>query len=199
MLRRRQIVQNFLAVLGICLVLFVPGRAAQIYADELAPDLEVFVRAGCPHCEAAKMFLDELRRERPELRIVIYDIAENPVARQRLTTLVADRGMAGVSVPTFLVGAEILVGFRSADTTGVEIRTKLDRHSQIDAVPSAPESIKTTWLGELHVADLGLPLFTIVIGLLDGFNVGALVHAFLVGQPRRSKEDAADCWNIRRR
>ena len=170
MLRRRQIVQNFLAILGICLVLFVPGRAAQIYADELAPDLEVFVRAGCPHCEAAKMFLDELRRERPELRIVIYDIAENPVARQRLTTLVADRGMAGVSVPTFLVGAEILVGFRSADTTGVEIRTKLDRHSQIDAVPSAPESIKTTWLGELHVADLGLPLFTIVIGLLDGFN-----------------------------
>lgn len=114
MLRRRQIVQNFLAILGICLVLFVPGRAAQIYADELAPDLEVFVRAGCPHCEAAKMFLDELRRERPELRIVIYDIAENPVARQRLTTLVADRGMAGVSVPTFLVGAEILVGFRSA-------------------------------------------------------------------------------------
>jgi hypothetical protein len=72
------------------------------------------------------MFLDELRHERPKLRIAVYDIAENPAARQRLASLVADRGMAGVSVPTFLIGAEILVGFRSADTTGAEIRTKLD-------------------------------------------------------------------------
>ena len=161
---------EFLATLGIFLALFALGSAVEIHADELTPDLEVFVRAGCPHCEAAKVFLDELRRERPELRIAVYDIAENPAARQRLATLVADRGMAGVGVPTFLIGTELLVGFHSSDTTGTEIRTKVGQHRQIDAVPPVPEGIKTIWLGELHVGDLGLPLFTIVIGLLDGFN-----------------------------
>ncbi|WHZ27775.1 MAG: hypothetical protein OJF51_002572 [Nitrospira sp.] len=161
---------EFLATLGIFLALFALGSAIEIHADELTPDLEVFVRAGCPHCEAAKVFLNELRRERPELRIAVYDIAENPAARQRLATLVADRGMAGVGVPTFLIGTELLVGFHSSDTTGTEIRTKVDQHRQIDAVPPVPERIKTIWLGELHVGDLGLPLFTIVIGLLDGFN-----------------------------
>ncbi|MBX3330788.1 MAG: NrdH-redoxin [Nitrospira sp.] len=120
------------------------------------------------------MFLHELRRERPELRIAIYDIAENPVARQRLATLAADRGMASVGVPTFILGTELIVGFQSSDTTGTEIRTKIDqRREAVTALPKA-ESIKTTWFGELRVGVLGLPLFTIAIGLLDGFNPCAM-------------------------
>jgi glutaredoxin len=134
------------------------------------PDLEVFVRAGCPHCEAAKEFLNELQRERPSLRITIHDVAENSAARQRLTTLVAERGMTSVGVPTFLIGTELIVGFRSADTTGAEIRTRLDPQAGTATPQQAVEGIQTRWFGELRVRDLGLPLFTIVIGLLDGFN-----------------------------
>lgn len=138
------------------------------------PDLEVFVRAGCPHCEAAKIFLDEFQRERPALQIAIYDIAENPTARQRLATLAAERGIANIGVPTFLIGTELIIGFLSADTTGAEIRARLDQRVQVDAAAPVAESIKTTWFGELRVRDLGLPLFTIVIGLLDGFNPCAM-------------------------
>lgn len=169
-----QAIREFLPALGIFLALFALGSAVEIHADEPAPDLEVFVRAGCPHCEAAKMFLDELRRERPELRIAIYDIVENPAARQRLATLVADRGMAGVGVPTFLIGTELLVGFHSSDTTGTEIRTKVDQRREAVATLPAAKHIKTTWFGELRVGDLGLPLFTIAMGLLDGFNPCAM-------------------------
>ncbi len=136
-------------------------------------DIEVFVRAGCPHCEAAKTFLDELRREQPSLRIVLYDIAEDPAARQRLATLAKDRGITTVGVPTFLIGKEIIVGFRSSDTTGAEIRAKLQQNVP-GAAHSTAESIETGWFGPLRVHDLGLPLFTIVIGLLDGFNPCAM-------------------------
>jgi glutaredoxin len=134
----------------------------------------VFVRAGCPHCEAAKIFLDELRRERPLLRIAIYDIAEDPAARQRLATLVAERGLSSVGVPTFLIGTELIVGFLSTDTTGVEIRARLDQNTQAATPPPAVESVQSKWFGELRVRELGLPLFTIVIGLLDGFNPCAM-------------------------
>jgi glutaredoxin len=145
------------------------------WAAESPSDLEVFVRAGCPHCEAAKLFLEELRRERPSLQIAVYDIAENSAARQRLQTLAADRGMTGIGVPTFLIGSELLVGFLSSETTGAEIRARLDRRFQRHAPYSAVgEGIRTRWFGEVRVRELGLPLFTIVIGLLDGFNPCAM-------------------------
>lgn len=138
------------------------------------PDLEVYVRAGCPHCEAAKEFLHELQRERPSLRIAIHDVSEDASARQRLAALVAERGMTGIGVPTFLIGTELIVGFRSADTTGAEIRARLDQLAPSTASHPATESIQTRWFGELRVRDLGLPLFTVVIGLLDGFNPCAM-------------------------
>jgi glutaredoxin len=165
-----QQVSRFVRTIGICLVLLIVGSGARVQADEPVPDLEVFVRAGCPHCEAAKVFLGELRREQPSLRIVVHDVAENSVARQRLATLAAERGIGNIGVPTFLIGAELIVGFLSAETTGTEILARLDRRAQGAVPPADVESIQTKWAGELRVRDLGLPLFTIVIGLLDGFN-----------------------------
>jgi glutaredoxin len=149
-----------------------PGTGALAIVP--SPDLEVFVRAGCPHCEAAKEFLTELQHERPSLRIAIYDVAQDVAARQRLATLTAERGMTSVGVPTFLIGTELIVGFLSRDTTGTQIRARLDRLSPITAPRPTPESIRTPWFGELTVSDLGLPLFTVVIGLLDGFNPCAM-------------------------
>ena len=78
--------------------------------------------------------------------------------------MAGERGLDNFGVPTFLIGTELIVGFLSADTTGVEIRARLDRLNQ-DATPHpAVEGIHTTWFGEL----------TIVIGLLDGFNPCAM-------------------------
>lgn len=145
-----------------------------ISADEPVSDLEVFVRTGCPHCEAAKVFLGELRRERPGLRIVIYDIAEDSAARRRLATLYADRGMTSIGVPTFLIGTELIAGFRSSVTTGAEIRARLDQLARGGGLPPFAQGIKTEWFGEFRVTDHGLALFTIAIGLLDGFNPCAM-------------------------
>jgi glutaredoxin len=132
----------------------------------------VFVRSGCPHCEAAKDFLDHLQREQPSLHIVFRDLAQDPTALQRLRALADARGMTTVGVPTFLIGEKLIVGFLSAETTGAEIRAHLD--TRAGQAADAPESIKTSWFGELRVSDLGLPLFTIIIGLLDGFNPCAM-------------------------
>jgi len=169
-----QYIWGFVRTIGICLVLLALGSGTLVQAGEPVQDLEVFVRAGCPHCEAAKIFLDVLRRERPSLRIAIYDVAENSAARQRLATLAGERGLDNFGVPTFLIGTELIVGFLSADTTGAEIRARLDRINQDTTPHPAIEGIQTTWFGELRVKDLGLPLFTIVIGLLDGFNPCAM-------------------------
>lgn len=156
--------------LGMFIFLLVLWSGAPVSASEPVVDLEIFVRSGCPHCEAAKVFLGELQRERPGLRIVIYDIVNDSAARQRLAALAAEEGITSIGVPTFVIGRDLIVGFRSADTTGVEIRTKLDQQAGTVTPHQAVEGIQTRWFGELRVRDFGLPLFTIVIGLLDGFN-----------------------------
>ena len=152
--------------------MILSGQGVQ--AGDPQPDLEVFVRAGCPHCEAAKRFLDELRRERPLLRIAVYDVAEDTAARQRLAMLAVEQGTASSGVPTFLIGTELIVGFFSADTTGAEIRARLARKSTGTTTHPAVGGIQIAWLGELRVNDLGLPFFTVAIGLLDGFNPCAM-------------------------
>lgn len=163
--------------LGLILYLFIllvlSGTTLQA-ASTTTPDIDVFVRAGCPHCEAAKIFLDEIRREQPSLHIALHDIAEDPAARQRLITLGQERGITTVGVPTFLIGTELIVGFQSSETTGAEIRAKLDQKALGATVNPSVESIETRWLGRLRVHDLGLPLFTVLIGLLDGFNPCAM-------------------------
>lgn len=167
---------KFVGTVATCLVvlLLVLGSRVSVSAEELIPDLEVFVRAGCPHCEAAKVFLGELQRERPDLRIAIHDIAEDSASRQRLATLFADRGMTSIGVPTFLIGPELIVGFHSSDTTGAEIRAKLGQPTLGGSAPVVAEGIKAAWFGELRAQNLGLPLFTVAIGLLDGFNPCAM-------------------------
>lgn len=160
------------------LVLFVlTGPAAggtDVQIHDAPPDIEVFVRAGCPHCEAAKVFLDNLRREQPQIRIKFYDIGEDPVARQRLAALAHDRGLSVIGVPTFLIGTDLIIGFRSDGTTGADIRAMLARNVPATASRPLVDGIETSWFGRLHVKDFGLPLFTIIIGLLDGFNPCAM-------------------------
>lgn len=174
MWRRAIRLLKFALLLGFCLLVSTHVTQAAVSAVESPVDLEVFVRTGCPHCEKAKIFLQQLQRERPSLRIVLYDIAEDQAARERLATLSAEHGMTSFGVPSFLIGGELLVGFRSSDTTGEEIRTRLDRLRSDRLESPHPEGIETDWFGELRVSNLGLPLFTIAVGLLDGFNPCAM-------------------------
>ena len=145
-----------------------------VQAEEPAPALEVFVRSGCPHCEAAQSFLAGIQKDHQGLQIAVYDIAEDSFARNRLLRLGTERGLTSLGVPAFLIGSELIIGFQSTDTTGREILARLGRPPDRPSRPTVVYSIQSRWLGELRVTDLGLPLFTITIGLLDGFNPCAM-------------------------
>ncbi len=186
-----------LAVAGLCLAVPLTDRSA--FASEPASseyDLEVFVREGCPHCAAAKIFLDELGRDRPGLRTVIYDVGTDRAALARLKDLASRHGMRTLGVPAFYLRGQLIIGYSGAETTGARIKAILDRPiGQIRERPPvgacrpegdvpcedqtgqdrlATDSIETRWFGRLSVRELGLPVFTLAIGLLDGFNPCAM-------------------------
>jgi glutaredoxin len=145
--------------------------AVSLAADASEPpvDIEVFTRAGCPHCAEAERFLAVLARERPEMRIVVRDVVADRAALDRLRALATARGRIALGVPTFVVGGELVVGFSGFDTTGREIRRLLGQPAS-----SETAGVEVPLLGRVTAREWGLPAFTIVLGLLDGFNPCAM-------------------------
>jgi len=167
---------------GICvLILLCFGCAGTASAATVAPpaEVEVFVRPGCPYCDEAKRFLTDLHRRRPELHVRIRDVSQDAEALQELSELAHRSGIRPVGVPAFYLRGELIIGFLSAETTGKVIESLLDRSpaaSERDLInrASAPETVEVPFLGRISARGLGLPLFTIILGFLDGFNPCAM-------------------------
>jgi glutaredoxin len=141
------------------------------------PDIEMFTREGCPFCAAALAFLEELRRDRPELRIQVHDVQEDPRALERLVGLAKQHGVEHLGVPAFHVRGRLVVGFSGRETTGAELKALLE--GSVTGSAGEPPgrdvgAIEVPVVGLVSVRDLGLPAFTVVLGLLDGFNPCAM-------------------------
>jgi glutaredoxin len=168
-----------------------PPPSSQDTAPRRAADIEVFVREGCPHCEKAEEFLKLLAFEQPRLLIVVRDIHRDPGALERLMDI-AEAAGTSLSVPTFQVRGQTIVGFAGQESTGRLIRNILaspppKRQSppgtaetcepeapqpcETDTGTAGPDTFELTFLGRrITLEQVGLPLFTIAMGLLDGFN-----------------------------
>ena len=130
--------------------------------------LQVYVRDGCPHCAEAKKFLPKVTVQRPDLKIVYRSLDQEPEARTELINLSRQAGLWPPGVPTFVMHGKLLVGFNDAETSGPGLL------AFIDEAITASQRVDAGWLGELSVQRLGLPLFTLALGLLDGFNPCAM-------------------------
>lgn len=152
-------------------------------------DIELFAREGCPHCVEAKIFLNQLQQEQPQLQIVIHDIEKEPDSLAQLQTLAKQQNLVA-RVPAFYLHGQLIVGYADAGTTGQWIRNLLTQNTappvskneagsceiQQSLECTAPtmektESFELNFLGtKLTLSEIGLPVFTLAMGLLDGFN-----------------------------
>lgn len=173
-------------------------------------DIELYVGEGCPHCAAARAFLDDVVREQPDVELKVFDVRADPQALARLQARAREDGIAQPGVPAMRIGASLVVGFDSPATTGARIRALLDTARSAGSSPTSvatpaatgtapgtPSAMPTGATAEpacptdstfgckapdeatitlpfggrkLGVDDVGLPMFTLIIGLLDGFN-----------------------------
>nr|WP_241674362.1 glutaredoxin domain-containing protein [Candidatus Methylobacter oryzae] len=156
------------------------------FADAPPANIEVFVQQGCPHCTAAEAFLEVLKREQPALNIVIHDIKQEPFALAQLQRLAENQGMKSAKVPAFQIGGQLIFGYSEEAHTGLLIRNALKQirtqpgqdagscsvteSLSCEAEPDAAMQTIDFFGRKLSLDDIGLPLFTLAIGLLDGFN-----------------------------
>lgn len=162
-----------------------PAASAPAAQQQL---VEVFVREGCPHCAKAEEFLAVLGRERPDLRIVIRDVSKEPAAMTRLQEAAQQYGGGAARVPAFVIGTQMIFGYSTEASTDKLIRSalqgaKVQQSGSTDEQTCAaqegstckaevpPETFEVTMFGRtISLDDVGLPAFTIAMGLLDGLN-----------------------------
>lgn len=166
-----------LSILFFCYLLALPTGWSATQADP-APKtaIELFVREGCPHCTDAQRFMAALAKERDDFSLTVQDIRHAPDALFRLQQLSQSAGIASPGVPTLRIGSTLIIGFDSPDTTGNDIRRALEHRTLPASSPRPPPDVlPLPFNGPSVTAEsLGLPLFTIVIGLLDGLNPCAM-------------------------
>ena len=158
-----------------CLLLTQASPAADAATAAPALDLpapgqlHVYVREGCPHCAEAKRFLAGLAGSRPGLQVVLREVDRDSAARDALMAISEAVGAWPPGVPTFVYGDRVLVGFDDAEHVGAELLRLLD-----EAPPLPRDRVESSLFGTLSASELGLPLFTLTLGLLDGFNPCAM-------------------------
>ncbi len=185
----------------IVLLLASLGRiSAGVAGQEVT--IHFFWTEACPHCAEAKPFLEALRERNPQVVIREYDVWTHREHFDLMVQLSRAAGSSLVSTPTIAIGERVWFGF--SEVTAREIDLEVNRclaggcpdplmklSQQEVAKPSAPagmpppeqrtrEEIELPLLGRLDPEALSLPVFTVVLGLLDSFNPCAFFVLFFL-------------------
>jgi glutaredoxin len=186
--------------LALAVVLFFGAGFAMVAfaypASAPSSDIVMWGHPECPHCREAGSYLDELRARHPDLVILEHDVSADEDALKDLRERTQEAGLDVVGLPSFLVRGRFIVGFHSAEVTGPAIEALLlpdERQPAPTHGPAHPpdtgesrvpdargeprrgdDEVDVPWLGRLSARRLGLPLFTVAIGLIDGFNPCAM-------------------------
>lgn len=137
----------------------------------LAQDLIFYTQSGCPYCDQAREFLDKAKRQHPGFQFEERNLTQDPEALTTFLDVVTQYDIERPAVPLILVGDQVFVGYRSPQTP--QLLAELLGWGDDDTRPmdTGPEELVPAWLS---LDRYGLPAFTVILGLMDGFNPCAM-------------------------
>lgn len=175
-------------------------------------DVHLFWTATCPHCANARRFLERIVPAIAGARLRSFELDGDGGREDAFIALSKRYKNDPPGVPMIIVGEEAFVGYGDDATTGAEIERRirtcliapcgdvagpilaqagvLEPGSQgsTDSIgsrirrPELPTTISLPGIGSIETRTLSLPLLTIVLGAVDGFNPCAMwVLVFLIG------------------
>ena len=180
--------------------LFLPLSMAQETGEPDKINVYFFWAEGCPHCANEKPFLSMLEQKYENLEVHSYEITRSAENAELLKKVGEDMNADVRGVPFTVIGEQYFVGWYSEETTGKSIeeavKCVMENHC-LDIVGSLstpvtpnppsesnntiPDKISLPLLGEIETKNVSLPVLTVIIAALDGFNPCAMwVLIFLI-------------------
>lgn len=172
----------------------------------------LFWTPSCPHCAKARAFLEPLVRGESRVAFKSLQLLGEGSNERAFIEVSRGFGIEPPAVPLVVVGDQFFVGYEDDATTGAQIRAQLDaclvrgctdpaspvvakaladeaasrRQTRIPDVqvkrPATPRALWLPGLGNIETRSLSLPVLTILLAAVDGFNPCAMwVLVFLIG------------------
>lgn len=146
---------------------------------------------GCPHCEKEKVYLDEISRKYSHVEIRSYEVWKNQPNAVFFSRMAAAAGVKSTGVPVTFIGNKAFAGF--SDRTAEEIENRVQYcigHKDSCGEPSNDSTgsslserhqiISIPLLGYIDMSEISLPVISIVLGGMDGFNPCAFFVLFFL-------------------
>jgi glutaredoxin len=191
-------------MLAIVLVgLSVPSAAQQTNAETVRA--YVFWQEGCPYCARAITALEAIVATDPSIELTRIELGKDPRHDTAFVRSIEAYELSRAAVPLVAIGGQAFVGYTSGGHSDALYRQAIDTcrteacpdvvgplltrmpapDADIAAPPNVqalPETLELPFLGEVRTRDLSLPVLTIVLAGIDGFNPCAMwVLVFLIG------------------
>ncbi len=157
----------------------------------------LFWQQGCPYCERAKVALAEIGADVPDFTLVQIELGVSAENDALFEKAVERLGIQRPAVPLFVIGDQAVLGFSTGTGTAMRYRGLISGCSAVPCidllaadrvaprvageVPLA-QPIEVPFLGAISPATLSLPILTVTLAAVDGFNPCAMwVLAILIG------------------
>ena len=152
--------------------------AVAVASAQEAPKLVFFYLETCGRCARAKLLLDELEADHPDLIVERHELSSSYENALLLERYLLKHGAEGFAVPAIFYGSRYWMGYNA------EIKQELQ--AAVTRQQWAPRgegnAIRLPLLGEIRLADLSVVASTALIALVDGFNPCSLwLLTFLLG------------------
>ena len=162
---------------------------------------------GCPHCEEEKLFLNEMKKKYPDMKIIDYEVWYNKQNAALLAKMAKAYNMKASGVPVTFIGENASIGFSKHSEEElteavnrclslgcidpalvVAGKIRIDKNHSIPLTgPEKTEDLECKeksrtvyipWVGNLDASEMSLPVMTFVIAGLDSFNPCAFFILF---------------------
>ncbi len=196
-------------------------KTEKVSAVEKEVNIYFFWGEGCSHCVKEKPFLEKLEKKYPEVKVYNFEVWGNK-DNQGLLVEIGKRLNANISgVPFTVIGEKYFIGWYDEQSTGAaiedavkcvkknscqdiggEVLSLADQNAKQnkdqeggdgeDEKSPIPQKLNVPILGEIETKNFSLPVLTIVLGALDGFNPCAMwtllfLISLLLGMENRKR------------
>lgn len=194
---------NYILIL-LLTFLFIPLGAK---ADEVI-NIHLFYGYSCPHCAHEKEFLEEYLKDRDDVKLYKYEVWRDSDNQKLLSEVQEKLNNKQSGVPYTVIGDKVIIGY-SDGVTDVNIKKYIDNYKNdinsyrdyvgeitgISKVSSSvnnkennkkvkkeeDSNIDVPVLGNIDAKNVSLPILSIILGFVDGFNPCAMwILIFLI-------------------
>ena len=164
-----------------------------VFAEEV--NLYLFYSKTCSTCAKEKVYLEELKGKYDYLNVIMYEVTENEDNNSLMKNVKEALKEKDIHVPYTVIGTMGLIGFNDTIASQMEDAIiKYNTTNHVDIVYAKQNNLNIDYkidypegnynlpiLGDVNPKEVSLPLISIIIGLVDGFNPCAMwVLIFLI-------------------